>query len=208
VREAGGEYVAPAEPSAVESRAEAAAETARVWRDSLNKLPGQPHTAEPGFDPQAALESSEGAFIEVGGPTSKGYAMIDVEPLQDRFAASNRRPYAYSDPLPQDRPADFRADLRQLPLEDKSVAGIFASAITERTPSPDGEPSDNYNSLAAEAYRVTRDGGYLVWQHAAPRALDAALEHGWRPVAGLSRPGHKNNGHDFTYDVIYQKGTT
>jgi hypothetical protein len=201
VTEAGGERAVHAE-----SGVEAAAETARLWRDSLDKLPGTLHVADPKFDPQAAIEATEGPLIEVGGPTSAGYEMVDVAPLQGRFAASNRRPYAYSTPTPQDRPADFKADFRQLPLEDESVAGIFASAIPYADRS--AEPSDNYGPLAAEAYRVTKEGGYLMWQHAASHALDAVIGQGWQPVAGWARPTILGGRPAFTYDVMYQKGAS
>jgi len=122
---------------------------------------------DPDFDLSDVLESCIQPFIEVGGPTPKGYQLI-ARPILRQLLVSNIKPEAVGTSWWRKTPKlDFIADAHALPFAANSIGAVFTSAfgdgpfITDES----GEDIGYRAPMIDEAARVLCPNGLLVIQH-------------------------------------------
>lgn len=93
---------------------------------------------EEGFDLQESLNNTKGPLVEIGGPTSDGYNLIDINKLKKKVLTSNLFPGAPKFSNPDDTEfdtlnfygkVDFMADAHNLPLQDNLTGAVFVSCL-------------------------------------------------------------------------------
>ena len=87
-----------------------------------------------GFDANQALEATNGPFLEIGGPSDKGFEFVDMEKLPREIFVSNLYPGApkfdnTTDFLKFYGKVDLQADGRNLPIRDESMGAVFVRAL-------------------------------------------------------------------------------
>lgn len=126
-----------------------------------------------GFDLIGALHATHGAFLEVGGPTDGERALFPAELLDRKLLVSNiNTGRAIIGPDGEDtyaKEVDFQADAMQLPIRDKSLGCLVASAL----------PFFIRNEAIQEASRTIEPGGILIWQAGIPYDFLVAEEFGF-----------------------------
>jgi SAM-dependent methyltransferase len=114
------------------------------------------------------LAKRSGIFLEVGGPTPEGYESVDFKKIQQNtgkkvlisniardghLSLLDKDTVIKEDKLKKMDRIDFQADVRQMPLVDGSVGGLFASCLSVRG-----------KNVFQEASRILEPGGIFVYQ--------------------------------------------
>lgn len=160
---------------------------------------------ESGFDAAKSLRERKGNFIEVGGPTTQGYELVNINRLDRRLYITNIDPkgcplfdpFSRTPRVVRYLPIDFPADATNLKFTDKSIGALFASCL-----------NGNIRSKAiAEAARVLEDGGLLIWQGGTEQDIIEAVFREGLVVKESRRSVARNpDGSNLPFfNVIFQK---
>jgi hypothetical protein len=145
------------------------------------------------FDLVKKISELSGPIIEVAGPTTAGFEQIDTKHFRDRTFISNLYPGVpifKRDTVVFKGRVDFQADATKLPLKDGSAAAVLCACLGPtplETAVPDFETRDDFFAYRddlrvraiQEAYRVIKDGGFLVWEAGTRRDVTAARKTGF-----------------------------
>lgn len=105
----------------------------------------RPQTAK-GYNLEQDISNRLGPLIEIAGPTTKGYALVDFNHVDKELLVTN---------VISDEPeVDCLADATHLPFKDNSVGAIFVSGI----------PKVFRPKTIPEIQRVLEPNGLLIWQ--------------------------------------------
>jgi len=144
---------------------------------------------ESGFSVEKKLKELEGPFVEVAGPTTEGYELVNLNKLDKKLFVSNLRDSPWRGKI------DFRSDVRKLPIIDNSVSALFVSNLggpqfdspeefkqlrnkffSEKRDLIDKKEIKKFiklsniefrklkNEAIKEAFRIVEDKGLLIWQ--------------------------------------------
>ena len=112
---------------------------------------------------QALVDTADAPFFEVAGPTRVGFTSLDGVTLRHGVTISNIYPTAG---------VDVMADVRQLPLANKSIGGLLVSCLVKLADSDCIDPWTGYVDTQAisgiygvtyELYGNTLRGDYKDW---------------------------------------------
>lgn len=130
-----------------------------------------------GFDIKKRLSAIDGPFVEVAGPTEKGYKIIELDELDKKVFILNITPGAsdFDDQTGEFvgfyGKVDFIADARELPFKDGAIAAIFCSDLGKlysTSVTVDQNQSGNKLNLRADAlkeiFKALKPEGILVWK--------------------------------------------
>jgi len=136
-------------------------------------------------------------LIEVGGPTTQGFDLVDFEKLDKKIFISNIAPgcpyYSGGELLGYIGKVDFRADAEHLPFKDKALGGLFASCLSAQI----------REMTIKEAKRVLDEGGIFVWQGGVDEDVKLAKSLGFEAME-YSR-SYNEDGEYWVWNVIFQK---
>lgn len=144
---------------------------------------------EKDFNIEEKIKELKGPYIEIAGPTAKGYELIDVNNLDKKLYVSNLYDSSRRGQL------DFRGDVKRLPIKDASVGALFVSNLggsqsdssselkklrgmlfSEKRDLVTNKEMEKYSQLSRdeqrqlkdeaikEAFRVLENKGLLIWQ--------------------------------------------
>jgi len=158
---------------------------------------------EKNFDVDKRIETTRGQFIEIAGPTAKGYKQVDLEKLPRKIYITNLFPGCpyYKKTEKGDivlegyeGKVDFEADATEMPLRDSSVGAVFSTNLS-------AFPSEKHNltkeqidtetdrltkilreNAMKEAWRILEPGGLLIWQGGKEEDFTVAHNLGFRIV--------------------------
>lgn len=151
-----------------------------------------------GFMAEDYLNHLSKPLIEVGGPTEKGYKLIDFELLNRKLHASNiQHGVAEYDGntgelLDFGPDVDFQADSTRLPIANESVSAVFGSNLYVNTRA----------RTMTEATRVLERGGLLVWQGGNFKDFDNAKRSGFELVQYRIKDSRQGF---LSFDMIFRK---
>jgi hypothetical protein len=149
------------------------------------------------------FEEREGPFVEVGGPTPKGYDLLAVEQLPKPLVVTN------ADRLVSG--IDKVARAQRLPFKDGTVGALFASGLPYEDHKffPFGR-FDLHKAFIGQAKRCLEESGVLVMSTATQGDIEHAVSLGLTPVSILETtatfPLQGNITKTF-WDFIAMKGT-
>jgi SAM-dependent methyltransferase len=137
---------------------------------------------------QALVDTTDAPFFEVAGPTPRGFSSLHGVVLPHGLAISN---------IHRSEGVNLLADVRQLPLANKSISGLLVSCLNRLADGAGGDPLTGYFDIMAingirktldELHEDTASGDYERWhdQSLHNRALRIALLSEARRVL---RPG-------------------
>ncbi len=161
---------------------------------------------ENGFDILEQLRTRKGSFVELGGPTERGYELVDINKLDRKLHVTNIDPRgcpiydpynpAIKNPI-RFLPIDFQADATNLKFADNSISALFASCLN----------NDIRTRAIAEIARVLEEGGLLIWQVGGKDdILDAVFREGLVVKESHRSVGWYPDGSpSISYNVIFQK---
>ena len=131
---------------------------------------------ENGFDLVSSLNNTKGIFLEIAGPTTRGYSIIDDESkLNKPIYTSNIKPgLPLYDPDEGDLVGikgrvDLVADATTLPVENESVGALFLSGL----------PQDITDRTIEEIARTVENHGYVVWQSGVSGNISSLIAKGF-----------------------------
>ena len=123
------------------------------------------------FAIREALAQRRGPFVELAGPTHRGYQMIPSDFFdreRERIFVSN----ITTNP-PQGGEVQLAADAGQLPFADESLGAVLACELPRFVREP----------AITEASRALEEGGLLIWQGVLFEDIAIARNHGLELVA-------------------------
>jgi hypothetical protein len=137
-----------------------------------------------GFDLHAELRARQGTFIEIGGPTSSGFGVLDGQSPPQRVFVGNITPgmviFRQNGSMALEGRVDFVANGTELPFANDSIGCFFASCL----------PLSVRKETLSEAMRVLEPGGLLIWQGTFHEDLAVIRELGFKVVQ--VSPEHNN----------------
>jgi hypothetical protein len=124
------------------------------------------------------LEEREGPFVEVGGPTPKGYSLLDVKELPQPLVITNEDSSVLG--------IDKVAKAQRLPFKDASIGAIFAAGLpyADYKFYPFGK-FDLHKAFIGQAKRCLESCGILAMDTATLADLEYAVGLGFTPVSIL-----------------------
>src|SRR3989338_7873919 len=147
-------------------------------RDELNFMNPESMRSAPtiewskaNFAIREALAQRRGPFVELAGPTHRGYQMIPSDFFdreRERIFVSN----ITTNP-PQGGEVQLAADAGQLPFADESLGAVLACELPRFVREP----------AITEASRALEEGGLLIWQGVLFEDIAFARNHGLELVA-------------------------
>lgn len=146
-----------------------------------------------GFDIKEKLSKIDGPFVEVAGPTEKGYSIVKLEDLDKKVFVSNIIPgwTEFNDQTGEiiglEGKVDLQADARDLPFGDNTLGAVFCSNLGELNSTPgriNKNQLENKLKLRADAlkeiFRVLQSEGILMWQGGTEDDVKLAQEIGFK----------------------------
>ena len=150
-----------------------------------------------GFSLIEEIKKIKKPLIEVGGPTTQGFELVDPEKLDKKVFISNITPgcpyYSGGEVLGYIGKIDFQADAERLPFKDKSLGGLLASCL----------PNDIREKTIREAVRVLDEGGIFVWQGGINE--DIELAKSLRLEVMEYSKCYSEHSEEWIWNVIFQK---
>lgn len=155
-----------------------------------------------GFSAIHLFEGRQGPFVEVGGPTPKGYKLIDTERLPKPLMITN----GYR-AVPN---IDKVVKAQRLPFKDNSIGALFAAGLPygEHKLFPFGR-FDLHKAFIGQAKRCLEESGVLVMDAATHDDVEYAVSSGLTPVQIVETTGtfrRQGNMVKTSYDFVAVKG--
>jgi hypothetical protein len=134
-----------------------------------------------GFDTKKVIQAAGGTVLELGGPTSRGWMLLDPEIPEPTIVTNINNPVPKYDPMTgaitEYDPVDKAIDATAIDYPDRSFACVMASYL----------PTDIHDKAIPEAYRILSDGGILIWRPNAENIFKHKVEEGFECVRTLHR---------------------
>lgn len=159
-----------------ERRGKLAESIARVFNIPVEEIPFPEwwKWKKEGFDIKEKLSKIDGPFVEVAGPTEKGYSIVKLDDLDKKVFVSNITPgwTEFNDQTGESIElkgnVDFQADARELPFKDSTIGAVFCSCLGELHSSSKAVDIKHALKLRIDAlkeiFRALKSEGVLVWQ--------------------------------------------
>lgn len=151
----------------------------------------------PEFNVEEAVNSLTGPFLEIGGPTLKGFSLIDIYKLHPLYVSNIRNQVPVSDFQSPEiighlkTRLDLFADGTHLPFKANSLAGILVSHL----------PYFEIPEIAREAKRTLEHGGLIVVQGEDGNLIKGSDQFGLKLVSAFQYLSEDVN----LFDAILQK---
>jgi len=115
------------------------------------------------------LAATHGPFVEIGGPTTEGFEQVDIKALDGKFFTSNIESdipeFDKSGNIVGKEKVDLQSDARILPFRDSSIGAVFASNLgSAKYNKRILDTGEIRRQAIAEASRVLKDNGLLIWE--------------------------------------------
>lgn len=156
-----------------------------------------------GFSLIDEIRNRQRVFIEIGGPTPKGFELINFSDFLKRVFVSNitRGNPIYNSETAEllgygnEEKIDFLTDGRRMPFRDGSISVCFISCL----------PVKIRKDVLEDVVRVLEDGGLVVWQGGIRKNKKFAEKLGLKIVAYTSLYSREDRKY-FHRNVVFQKG--